>query len=120
MGSELGSRLLRLVGAVVIVAGTSIGAAVADTPKIGTTFPPDFPVPTDASLHAPVLGFGGAKGPMTHTPVIFLHGNNDTPYPTTCNGSYGAVQAFAQYFADHGYAANELWALGYQGDQCDL
>jgi pimeloyl-ACP methyl ester carboxylesterase len=30
------------------------------------------------------------------------------------------VQAFAQYLADHGYALSELWAVGYQGDQCDL
>jgi len=30
------------------------------------------------------------------------------------------VQAFAQYFADSGYATSELWAIGYEGDQCDL
>ena len=90
---------------------------------VGTTFPAGFQVPTDHSLGTPVIGFGGARHanqPLARTPVVFLHGNNDTPYPTTCNGSYGAVQKFAQFFADHGYATSELWALGYQGDQCDL
>jgi pimeloyl-ACP methyl ester carboxylesterase len=91
-------------------------AAAAGT--VGTTFPAGFPVLSDASLGTPVLGFGAA-GPVAHTPVIFLHGNNDTPYPTTCN-PFGDVHSFAQYFADHGYATSELWALGYQGDQCDL
>jgi pimeloyl-ACP methyl ester carboxylesterase len=32
----------------------------------------------------------------------------------------GRIQAFAQFFLDHGYHASELWGLGYQGDQCDL
>ena len=91
----------------------------AETP-IGTTFPEGFVVPVDTSLQVPVLGFGSAEGAVRRTPVIFLHGNNDTPYPTTCNGSYGAPQAFAQYFHDQGYAPKELWGLGYQGDQCDL
>src|SRR5437763_8917495 len=53
---------------------------------IGTSFPPGFAVPTDASLGVPVLGFGAA-GAVHRTPVIFLHGNNDTPYPTICNRS---------------------------------
>ena len=53
------------------------------------------------------------------TPVIFLHGNNDTPFPTACN-PYGRMQAMAQHLADNGYATSELWGLGYQGDQCDL
>jgi pimeloyl-ACP methyl ester carboxylesterase len=86
---------------------------------VGTTFPPGFPTIMDSSLRVPVIGFGGA-GPITRTPVIFLHGNNDTPYPTTCNGAYGAIHGFAQYLADHGYAASELWGLGYQGEQCDI
>jgi pimeloyl-ACP methyl ester carboxylesterase len=64
-----------------------------------------------------VLGFGAA-GPVRRTPVIFLHGNNDTPYPTACN-PYGRVHDIAQYLADNGYAPSELWGLGYQGDQCD-
>lgn len=87
--------------------------------EIGTTFPPDFPVIEDASLGTPVLGFG-AQGPVSRTPVILLHGNNDTPYPTDCNGAYGHIHDLAQALADRGYAAAELWGLGYQGDQCDL
>jgi pimeloyl-ACP methyl ester carboxylesterase len=85
---------------------------------LGTSFPAGFAVPTDASLGTPVIGFGAA-GRVTRTPVIFLHGNNDTPYATLCN-PYGNVHDMAQYFLDHGYQASELWGLGYQGDQCDL
>jgi len=72
----------------------------------------------DASYEKPVIGFGAA-GPVKRTPVIFLHGNNDTPFPTPCN-PYGRIQALAQYLADNGWSASELWGLGYQGDQCDL
>ena len=85
---------------------------------IGTTLPADFPVIEDASLGKPVIGFGAA-GAVARTPVIFLHGNNDTPFPTAC-AAYGRVHALAQYLADRGYATSELWGLGYQGDQCDL
>ena len=85
---------------------------------IGNTFPPGFPVVEDTSLGKPVIGFGAA-GPVTRTPVILLHGNNDTPFPTACN-PYGRIQALAQYLADNGYATSELWGLGYEGDQCDL
>lgn len=93
--------------------------AEPDGPRIGTSFPDDFPVIVDHSLGVPVIGFG-ASGPVTRVPVVLLHGNNDTPYPTDCNGAYGKIQALAQHFADHGYAPSELWALGYQGEQCDL
>jgi len=86
--------------------------------QVGTTFPADFPVILDASLGVPVIGFGAA-GRVRRTPVIFLHGNNDTPFPTTCN-PLGKIHDVAQFFLDHGYAASELWGLGYQGDQCDL
>jgi pimeloyl-ACP methyl ester carboxylesterase len=88
-------------------------------PEIGTSFPDDFPVITDGSLGTPVLGFGSDDGAVTHSPVVFLHGNNDTPYPTTCN-NWGDIHNMAQHFADHGYSPKELWGLGYQGDQCDL
>jgi pimeloyl-ACP methyl ester carboxylesterase len=113
-------RARLLVAAVAAVAAVVTVAPSHAAPAIGTTFPAGFKVPVDASLKVPVIGFGSADGAVRHTPVIFLHGNNDTPYPTTCNGSYGAPQAFAQYFLDHGYSPKELWGLGYQGDQCDL
>ncbi|MDP9385202.1 MAG: lipase family protein, partial [Actinomycetota bacterium] len=93
-------------------------APAAAGERLGTALPDDFPVILDHSLGAPVLGFG-AEGPVRRTPVVFLHGNNDTPYKTRCN-SLGHVHDFAQYFHDRGYAPSELWGLGYQGDQCDL
>jgi Lipase (class 2) len=110
-------RVTLAVLAAAVVAAVGAGAARAGG-TVGTSFPAGFPTIPDASLGTPILGFGAA-GPVTRTPVILLHGNNDTPYPTLCN-PYGAVHAMAQYFADHGYALGELWALGYEGDQCDL
>jgi len=85
---------------------------------VGTSFPSNFAVILDSSTGQPLIGFGAA-GKVTRTPVIFLHGNNDTPYPAACN-PYGRMQAFAEFFRQAGYAESELWGLGYQGDQCDL
>jgi pimeloyl-ACP methyl ester carboxylesterase len=85
---------------------------------VGFTLPADFPVIVDASIGKPLIGFGAA-GEVRRVPVVFVHGNNDTPFPTACN-PYGNVQAFAQYLANNGYATSELWGLGYQGTQCDL
>jgi pimeloyl-ACP methyl ester carboxylesterase len=108
----LGTITVALLGSLLV----AVGAHASGT--VGTSFPTGFPVITDASLGSPVLGFGAA-GPLGHAPVIFLHGNNDTPFPTSCN-PYGDIHNLAQYLADHGYAPSELWGLGYQGDQCDL
>jgi pimeloyl-ACP methyl ester carboxylesterase len=85
---------------------------------VGTTLPAGFPVIEDTSLGKPIIGFGAA-GPVNRTPVIFIHGNNDTPFPTDCN-PFGRMQAFAQFLADSGYSTSELWGIGYEGDQCDL
>ena len=114
--------LTRRIAVALGLALAAAGAAQAGG-IIGTTFPADFPVPVDDSLLKPVIGFG-APGPVVRTPVIFLHGNNDTPFPTgdpagSCSSSRH-IQLMAQYFADNGYSPGELWALGYQGDQCDL
>jgi pimeloyl-ACP methyl ester carboxylesterase len=104
---------------VVLVVTLLVGTEIAGAgDQVGTTFPADFPVIVDASLGVPVIGFGAA-GRVRRTPVVFLHGNNDTPFPTACN-PLGNIHAMTQFFADHGYAASELWGLGYQGDQCDL
>jgi pimeloyl-ACP methyl ester carboxylesterase len=105
-----------LVTAIVIVA--TLATAGAGVSAVGTSFPAGFQTPTDASLGVPVLGFGAA-GPVQRTPVILLHGNNDTPYPTACN-PYGDVHDLAAYLETRGYRPSELWGLGYQGDQCDL
>lgn len=114
------SRLFRMAAAgcrMLLAAGLLASAAHADG-IVGSSLPADFPMILDASLGTPLLGFGAA-GPVHRTPVVFVHGNNDTPFPTACN-PFGKVQAFAQYLANHGYALSELWGLGYQGDQCDL
>ncbi len=85
---------------------------------IGTSLPADFPVIRNSYLGVPVLGFG-ARGHVERVPVIFLHGNNDTPFPTACN-PFGYIRNVAQYLLASGYRPSELWGLGYQGDQCDL
>ena len=98
--------------------GAAFSLAVQAAGIVGTTLLADFPVIIDTSLGKPVIGFGAA-GKVSRTPVIFLHGNNDTPFATACN-PFGRMQALAQYLANNGYATSELWGLGYQGDQCDL
>ena len=104
--------LLAAAAAALVLTGSAQAATV------GTSFPSGFQTPTDASLGTPVLGFGAA-GQVTRTPVIFLHGNNDTPFPTLCN-PFGNIHNAAQFFVDQGYSPAEIWGLGYQGDQCDL
>jgi pimeloyl-ACP methyl ester carboxylesterase len=94
--------------------GSSGGPAL-----VGTQFPAGFPVVKNDYLGVPVIGFGAARSEGEGVPVIFLHGNNDTPFATACN-PFGSIHAMAQYFRDHGYDAGDLWGVGYQGDQCDL
>jgi pimeloyl-ACP methyl ester carboxylesterase len=110
----------RIASQLALALATCLSAAPAAQAagSVGFTFPPGFPVIADASLGTALIGFGAA-GPVERTPVVFVHGNNDTPFPTVCN-PYGKVQAFAQYLADNGYSTSELWGVGYQGDQCDL
>jgi pimeloyl-ACP methyl ester carboxylesterase len=108
-------RAARLAGMALLALATAAAHAAG---SVGTTLPEGFPVIEDASLQKPVIGFGAA-GAATRTPVIFLHGNNDTPFPTACS-PYGNAGAFAQHLADAGWQPQELWGLGYQGDQCDL
>jgi pimeloyl-ACP methyl ester carboxylesterase len=115
---EVSVKRLLLVVSLLALVCLAAAAAAGASPAVGTSFPAGFVVPTDASLGTPVIGFGAA-GAVERTPVIFLHGNNDTPFATPCN-PYGNVHDMAQYFADHGYRASELWGLGYQGGQCDL
>ncbi len=108
-----------VLAAVVASTAGANGKPPEPTPgPVGTSFPAGFPTIVDASLGTPVLGFGAA-GRVKRTPVIFLHGNNDTPYPTLCN-SAGKIHDLAQAFVDRGYSPSEVWGLGYQGDQCDL
>jgi triacylglycerol esterase/lipase EstA (alpha/beta hydrolase family) len=101
-----------------VAAGFALAAPAHADGLVGTTFPPGFPIIKDASTGEPLIGFGAA-GPVTRTPVILVHGNNDTPFATACN-PYGNMHELAQDLAHRGYALSELWGLGYQGDQCDL
>jgi pimeloyl-ACP methyl ester carboxylesterase len=110
--------LKKLALAATLVLAFAVPAAASAAGTVGTSFPAGFTPPVDASLGVPVIGFGAA-GSVDRTPVILLHGNNDTPYATACN-PYGNVHDLAQYLVDHGYWPSEVWALGYQGDQCDL
>ena len=111
-----GRTLPAVIAALGLLGGTVGTATAAGT--IGMSFPDGFPVIMDHSLNQPLAGFGAA-GPVTRTPVIFLHGNNDTAHPTICN-PYGDAHSFAQYLSDQGYQPSELWGLNYLGDQCDL
>ena len=77
------------------------GQPTPPTAQVGNTLPPGFPVIENFYLGVPVIGFG-AQGPVRRVPVIFLHGNNDTPFPTACN-PFGSVHNFAQFFAQNGY-----------------
>jgi pimeloyl-ACP methyl ester carboxylesterase len=110
--------MTRLASLLSSIAALVLAGAAHAAGTVGTTLPADFPVIADASLGTPLLGFGAA-GPLTRTPVILVHGNNDTPFATACS-FYGRIQALAQFLADNGYSTSELWGVGYQGDQCDL
>ena len=59
-------------------------------------------------------------GTGTRTPVIFLHGNNDTPFPTACNPFYGQRPGARAVPRRQRLRAERAVGLGYQGDQCDL
>ena len=113
-------KRLLVVAAALAIAALSVTPSASAAPTVTESFPEDFPVILDASLKKPVIGFGGSEGPVTRTPVILLHGNNDTPFPTPCNGGFGHIKKLGQFLLDNGYSPREVWALGYQGDQCDL
>ncbi len=115
------NKLIRRIAAGIFLALAAAVGAVQAAGVIGTTFPAGFPTILDASLGVPVIGFDG-EGRATRTPVIFLHGNGGTPYSdaTTCANLSADIHGMAQYLADNGYSLSELWALGYQGTQCEV
>lgn len=110
------SRQIAAALGIAMAAGTA-----AQAQDIGTSFPPGFVVGADASTGLPWIGFGSDVGTVTRTPVIFLHGNDDVPYhdATTCGRTGVDMRGMAQAFVNAGYAPRELWALGWQGTQCD-
>lgn len=96
---------------------TPCAAIAAAEPQVGHKMPspapvlfaPDFPQLTDCEWGFPLGGWGGIRrhAPLTHTPVIFVHGNQ--------------VDAENWYLpADHlaahaGYTLQEMYALSYNG-----
>ena len=76
----------------VSAAGLASAASPGKSVEIGTKFPDRFPVIQNFYLGKPVIGFGSDVGRVDHVPVIFLHGNNDTPFATACN-PFGRIQA---------------------------
>ena len=72
-------------------------------------FAPDFPVITDERSGAPIGGFGGihAGGPLHHTPVIFVHGNQAD--------AQNWLDVMAQFKSIGGYTDQEMYALSYNG-----
>ena len=89
-------------------AGPQNGRPTTTPPVAPALFPADFTTPTDCEWRIPIGGFGGlAKGaPITHDPVIFVHGNHSD-----------AVDWFgvADQFRAAGYTEQELWAISYNG-----
>ena len=119
--NRLQTKVLVLAAAsIVSTAVTGLHVEAKKGIALPTSLPQGFAVPIDRDLGVPVIGFGGFEhAHLKHNPVIFLHGNNDTPFPTACN-PFGGIAKIAQFFLDQGYSTEELWGLGYQGDQCDL
>jgi pimeloyl-ACP methyl ester carboxylesterase len=82
-------------------------------PKVGLEppalrdFPKDYRPPVSSETDAPMVGFGGGGGGVHKTPVIFIHGN-------TVSARFWLPAR--QYFLQHGYTKDELWALGYGWD----
>ncbi|HET6916804.1 MAG TPA: hypothetical protein VFH56_12000 [Acidimicrobiales bacterium] len=91
--------------------------APADQPATGGSLPPpapryfaaDFPVIPDDRTGAPIGGFGGirAGGPIHHTPVIFVHGNQAD--------AQNWLDVAAQFEQVAGYTDQEMYALSYNG-----
>jgi pimeloyl-ACP methyl ester carboxylesterase len=77
-------------------------------PPAPVLFPSDFRPPVDCEWGFRVGGWGGVRrgAPITHDPVIFVHGNHSD-----------AVDWFgvADQFKAAGYNDQELWAISYNG-----
>ncbi|NQV14910.1 alpha/beta fold hydrolase [bacterium] len=100
---------LRIIILVFVIVGCE-GPKTDDVDERGLlpdSFPADFTPPIDADSGDPVSGWGGGWGEVTHTPIVFVHGNGHTA---------GNWTTMATYFAEDGYTWNELWAISYLGE----
>ena len=89
----------------------------AAEPQTGHTMPPaapamfakDFPVLNDCEWGYQLGGFGGiSKGyPLTHTPIVFVHGNQ-----VDAENWFLVADQLKQ---QAGYTDQELWAVSYNG-----
>jgi hypothetical protein len=70
-------------------------------------FPADYHPPVSSETNQPMVGFGGSGGGVTHTPLIFVHGN-------TVSARFWLPAR--SYFGKSGWSGDELWALGYGWD----
>lgn len=75
-------------------------------------FAPDFPVFADSDVNTAlgaVGGFGGIRrgAPLTHTPVIFVHGNQAD--------AQNWLDPMLQFAKSAGYTMQEMYALSYNG-----
>lgn len=119
--------LVAMVGAAGFVAMPAARAAAAPTPscvaaaaaepQTGHTMPPqapslfaaDFPALTDCEWGYPLGGWGGshAQAPLTHTPVIFVHGNQ-----ADAENWFLVADEFRSLA---GYTDQEMYAISYNG-----
>jgi len=99
-------------GALAVATSVPAGAEGVgnDEPQGSATvaFAADFPIITDDEWGFPVGGFGGTgqRSPLSHVPVVFVHGNNVDAadwYPVRDD------------FRAAGWTDQELWALSYNG-----
>lgn len=72
--------------------------------------PPDFATPIDearshaAGVAVPIEGWGGDGGPVTRTPIVFVHGTTGAAW------NWGIARALFRLW---GYQPDEMWALTY-------
>ena len=98
-------------------AGASCAQIAAAEPQTGHTMPPqanvlfapDFPVLNDCEWGYPIGGWGGSHqgAHLTHTPVIFVHGNQ-----ADAENWYLPADQFKSAAA---YTDQEMYALSYNG-----
>ncbi|HEX4873113.1 MAG TPA: chitobiase/beta-hexosaminidase C-terminal domain-containing protein [Nevskiaceae bacterium] len=80
--------------------------AVGLTPPALRDFPPGYTPPYSSETEQPMPGFGGS-GPLTQTPILFVHGN-------TVSARYWLPAR--RHWLEQGVPSSALWALGYGWD----